>query len=384
MKLDVTLVKKMAAGNDELSAPVYKFCKSRVVNRKVKCKNCATYFHTSCATKKSKKCCENEHIITINSQTTELEPSKVMSKTRGIENDQGIPPMKQPPQVEFLKRLVKELEDKNLLLTENCNLWKSRAIELEKKWRESSAVVGKQKQNKIISNENSVLQVQVTSALRNRQTENPRRHSDRRSDTKENTNPKNEIASGSETIELERDAATVGTATDIYNSIFEPTSPTSSLPPLQWSQVAARGREKSTDQQRKILQKRRGNSNRQTGTRDEENGDFQALKPLNKNKKIWLFLSKVKNTVTVDTIQTYILKNIGAPPTSSVSIKLCEVKKPNPDHLSFMIGVDPEFKDTVYRENFWPSGVRFERFNFGLGRNFLEANRRMSSNLING
>nr|CAI5829153.1 unnamed protein product [Callosobruchus analis] len=37
-----------------------------------------------------------------------------------------------------------------------------------------------------------------------------------------------------------------------------------------------------------------------------------------------------------------------------------------------MVGVDPNLKDTVYDTNFWPCGIMFSRFNFGLGKNFFD------------
>ncbi|CAH2004952.1 unnamed protein product [Acanthoscelides obtectus] len=37
-----------------------------------------------------------------------------------------------------------------------------------------------------------------------------------------------------------------------------------------------------------------------------------------------------------------------------------------------MVGVNPELKDKIYNTAFWPKGVAFGRFNFGLGRNFLD------------
>lgn len=40
--------------------PLCFFCKSRAVTRRVKCENCSAFSHNSCATKGTKKCCENQ------------------------------------------------------------------------------------------------------------------------------------------------------------------------------------------------------------------------------------------------------------------------------------------------------------------------------------
>jgi len=37
-----------------------------------------------------------------------------------------------------------------------------------------------------------------------------------------------------------------------------------------------------------------------------------------------------------------------------------------------MVGLKTELKNLAYDENFWPAGVAFSRFNFTLGRRFLD------------
>ena len=111
---------------------------------------------------------------------------------------------------------------------------------------------------------------------------------------------------------------------------------------------------------------------RKKGSR-EEPGDFASAKPVNSDKKIWLFLSKIKATVTENIIKHYITSQTGAN-ANEVEVKFCEVKKPNDQHKSFMIGVKPDLRELVYGEKFWPAGITFQRFDFALGRNFLAKN----------
>lgn len=114
---------------------------------------------------------------------------------------------------------------------------------------------------------------------------------------------------------------------------------------------------------------RRHHVDRKVGTRQGEN-EFLSTKAGSSGKKIWLFLSKVKLTITEDIIRNYIVENAQTA-AEDVEVKLCKVKQSNARHNCFMIGVKPDFKDAVYQEGFWPYGVVFDRFNFGMGRNFL-------------
>lgn len=120
------------------------------------------------------------------------------------------------------------------------------------------------------------------------------------------------------------------------------------------------------------IQRKRNKAERKIGT-DNEIGDFEPSKQVNQNKKIWLFLSKVKNTVTEEIVAKHIIKKTSAR-KEEVEVKLCKAKfenKQQNQQLCFMVGVNMDLKDMVYGENFWPLGVGFQRFDFSLGKIFL-------------
>ncbi|KAK9874067.1 hypothetical protein WA026_022299 [Henosepilachna vigintioctopunctata] len=87
-------------------------------------------------------------------------------------------------------------------------------------------------------------------------------------------------------------------------------------------------------------------------------------------KRIWLFLSKIKDEVEPDAIKGYMEEKIGS--HSSISVKPLSVKHPTSDNKCFMVGVEPKYKDMVYDPKFWPKGVAFSRFDFRQGNHFLK------------
>lgn len=99
-----------------------------------------------------------------------------------------------------------------------------------------------------------------------------------------------------------------------------------------------------------------------------DSGDIESNKS-NAKKKIWLFLSRVKRTIKNDVIKSYIANK--TTPDTNIEVKQCKVKRENATSNYFMVGVNPELKDLVYDQAFWPMGIMYQRFDFSLGRNFL-------------
>ena len=104
------------------------------------------------------------------------------------------------------------------------------------------------------------------------------------------------------------------------------------------------------------------------GERDENN-EFESSQ--NKEKKIWLFLSKVKSDITEQVVKSHITKHSKAS-AEDVQVKLCTPKQQKGNKKCFMVGVNPDLMEMVYDTKFWPRGVAFERFNFAMGKIFLE------------
>ncbi|XP_044764707.1 uncharacterized protein LOC123321301 isoform X2 [Coccinella septempunctata] len=81
------------------------------------------------------------------------------------------------------------------------------------------------------------------------------------------------------------------------------------------------------------------------GTGICENSSFKSSKAIKdeKDRKLWLFVSRVHENVEDEEIKAYIL-----------------------------IGVPITMKEEIYKSEFWPSGIRYSRFDFTKGQHFLE------------
>lgn len=373
----------MADGENVDSLPTCKFCKKSAINKRVKCKNCATYFHNSCATKKTRKCCDNESL----SAATEIIAEAVISQSVGghvqyskslSQEDLDIS-KENISEVVYLKRLIMGLEAQNALLHENCQYWKSRATSAEEK-------VSKQKQtlqfplpppSRRPSATNQLTLTTTAAAITTRPTPQP-------------VLPK--------TLKPQTGQSTSGANAPSIN----PPSRSNSVAALSESDaddVIGRTKENGSDEF--VTQKRRGwnrprpnltpnhnnntennwkirlqrnKANRKVGTKIPD-GDLEASKPQNAPKRIWLFVSGIKLSITEKNVMDYIRKNANNVHEDEIEVKLCEVKNSNKSHQSFMVGVNPNLKELVYAENFWPAGISFQRFNFSLGRNFLGKNQ---------
>lgn len=124
------------------------------------------------------------------------------------------------------------------------------------------------------------------------------------------------------------------------------------------------------------VKRRRGFKKKQhlvgTGIADVETCGFEArnYKPP-EEKKAWLFVTKVKDLVSEETVKTYISKKLKLT-ENDVEVKTLHTKTQIKNNKSFLIGVPFDLMDSVYNTTFWPQGIRFERFSFRRGQHFLE------------
>lgn len=90
-----------------------------------------------------------------------------------------------------------------------------------------------------------------------------------------------------------------------------------------------------------------------------------------KEKKIWLFISRVKNDVTEGKVSNYITHKTNEK-TEEISVKKVNTYFKTKDNNCFLIGVNPKLRDLVYKEDFWPKKVAYARFDFKKGQHFLD------------
>lgn len=110
------------------------------------------------------------------------------------------------------------------------------------------------------------------------------------------------------------------------------------------------------------------------GSGAEVNETFRSFKSEIEPKKIWLFISRVNESVEETGIKNYISGKSAScvSNTDKISVKLLETKSNQAGFRSYMVGVPMEVKEEVYKNEFWPIGVSFNRFNFMRGQKFLE------------
>lgn len=317
-----------------LSKYTCKHCEKSVVAY-VRCKLCAETFHKSCleqAAGLQKATCK--HVAEDNQEVMSPKPAEKV------------------PEIDYLLKIIKEMEEKNTLLAENCNLWRQRAISLEKELEQiNNATHKKGKQSK------SAPHPKVNNCA----------------DSKEDVT--DDRLEAGDTVEgtYNDDKAPSQEATNLTPQQQTSGSAPSEIPEGEFVEFQTR---KQKRQGRQILQKENELKNQTKPRRDikigtnEENNSFLAANHPKKDKKIWLSLSKINEKVTEDIIVAYISGKLNST-AADIYVKVCSPKNPT-SKRRFMVGVKPEFKDIVYQPDFWPAGVAFERFNFGLGRNFLD------------
>lgn len=107
-------------------------------------------------------------------------------------------------------------------------------------------------------------------------------------------------------------------------------------------------------------------------------GDQKFHGKIEKNRKIWLFVTRVPDDVGAEDIKNYIITHT-KPVNSSehthverdVEVKVLDTNNTRPNNQSFMVGVEPEFQEEIYNSSFWPRKIGYERFNFRKGQRFL-------------
>lgn len=104
---------------------------------------------------------------------------------------------------------------------------------------------------------------------------------------------------------------------------------------------------------------------------DKMENEFEGrTNDTNKNKKIWLFISRTKSHVTDEIVKSYISRKTQTE-KADISVKLLKTYYQTVNNNCFLVGVDPGLKTVVYDSKFWPKGVAFARFDLNEDNSFL-------------
>ena len=85
-----------------------------------------------------------------------------------------------------------------------------------------------------------------------------------------------------------------------------------------------------------------------------------------KNKKVWIFISRVSDKVKEDDITKYIKRKANIQQNEDLIVKHIPTRIENerPNSKCFQVGIRYDLMDTVYHQKFWPANVAFQRFKF--------------------
>lgn len=325
-----------------------KHCKKSVVNY-VKCSKCLGTFHPAClvqgANQKSAIC---KHVA---------ESPNLTSNSLG--------------EIAYLLKIIRELEEKCDVLKENNELWKARSVALENQLRELTE--GEKSKN----NCSYLLPPKQKSAVLTNVNVNHRsdfNYDDRADVPKFDTRVCSQSSTSRSVSQGRLEVESRSPAPENENlSERQSTNDGFVYPKRAEKNPQRQNHERNHENHLQKYAKRKP----QRGSCESTETEFGAASMETNNKKIWVFLSKVKETVTEDIVQEYIAKKANTN-KEDVSVKLCTPKLKKGSTLRFMIGVKPEFKEIVHSEEFWPKGICFAKFNFSRGRNFLD-NRESST-----
>nr|XP_023019147.1 uncharacterized protein LOC111507981 [Leptinotarsa decemlineata] len=101
---------------------------------------------------------------------------------------------------------------------------------------------------------------------------------------------------------------------------------------------------------------------------EDENNGFAGREL--QEKKIWLFISRVKDHVTEEMIVSYLKNKTNG--DSQIYIKEIKAHRKAKDNRCFKIGLNFNMKEDAYNNNFWPRGVAVCRFDFRKEEKYLD------------
>lgn len=125
---------------------------------------------------------------------------------------------------------------------------------------------------------------------------------------------------------------------------------------------------------------RRNRKSGKVGTADivsSVNDTFEGS--ANSQKKLWIFIKKVKDNATSEKIKDYLSLTLKTD-AENISVKKVDTYYQTKDNNCFLIGVNSVYKNVIYNDSFWPKGVMYQRFDFIRGEKFLD-NPKFKNNL---
>lgn len=347
------------------------YCEKKVV-KKVKCVECGVYFHKSCATRK--KCCRNQVIMDENNDLDEEVNSDLLTLIDSLKEEK-----------EQLIEVNKELREVNLLYRQKIDTLESQMKKV------SFDVIEELIKNQIGKYLNSGNTAINKNAYQEDISEGKKVN--KIPDPKNNKQNQNTLVNDLIDKQTNLMKEIINLSNTVPHSSNKKTTHMDSSKPISYLDIAKKKRPEgkhlnaTNTPQKEILttedreftevRRRRHRKNINLGTHEAENEEGEALRfeAKNKNKdgtrRLWLFIGRAKDHVTPSIVTEYVAKK-GKVEASQISVKQLDTNKKISNNKCFLIGMPLQLKDEAYSNNFWPRGIRYERFNFQIGQHFLD------------
>lgn len=340
----------MAASDEHLVKRNCKYCDKNVTKKAVQCAKCDLIFHPSCANR-VKLCCDTE---------LTLKPSSCE-----VSEDDGI--HKETAEERFLreenKLLKQQIKDKNTIISDKEYIIKilhEKIAAIEQTAKNNNKV----KQNSINSKEDTT---------KNETTKNVNSARNMNAIQKQSASTSKEVSNENNTQELY-------SQTREKQQIIMEEVINLAISPKNYGQKSKQTTitNEIGDTEKGFIKVSRKSQRRKfgyVGKSDEEaNTDFSGSAQTSKERKLWIFLKKVKDTANVDIIKKYLSEKLGTS-TEDVSVRKVDTYHVTKDNNCYLIGVPIAHRQVVYDVDTWPRGVVFDRFNFRKGDKFLGSSK---------
>lgn len=347
------------------------FCKKPAVNKRVICMNCKTTFHTSCASKKVKKCCEKQNFFEEESEVTaKQDVSSVSSKSNlyKIEN-------------ENLRQINEELKENIAILTMKIGKLEAENSILKEVSNKHSNTNTQDSEEELINKIVNRVKVTFVSSFKLLSDEihdlktKLNKDNENKVPKKTNQDPKNVNIQKTRTSTIQNPVTPKQ-----YSQILKIKSPQHKLSipentqciideyenfkPSQTNQTQETTTGETADQENnpsnswQLCQRGRPLRQRNVGQSQENNGKFKGASP-----KVWMFISRVTRDVNDEDIKTYLKTRTG---DDEENIIVRELNPQSNGLKCYMVAADFRHKDEFYQPSFWPKGVGYQRFDFKL------------------
>lgn len=346
----------------ELSGPkLFKCCSKQ--NKVCVCKNCLKIYHNSCSKRIKNANYVNDGIIECCSAQNPLGPSEnskeisiLLNKVKA-ENDQ----LKM--EIAYLKLLNEEMKDKNKILNLNNSLLMEKLDESRKNHNKNA-----DKKQMTTNGGNNPRDSKVISCARATTIST----SNENDSSKENRNG----------TQMNYSQAVLGNyMSDISRQPSTSKSSKQTPNPIEFTNIKPKPQSNGANQDNegtfKEVNYRR---NRLTSTNKQPRKNLGTAK-LNENdrsagfagveRRVWMYLYRIKNHVKAETIKEYIQKHEDF---HNCKIDVHELEGDPNYNKRFLVTAPIDKKDSLYDTSFWPEGVGIKRFDFRRHKEFLKKN----------